>query len=360
MPRITFLKRSVSASCLIALILSGLFLTGCQENTKKIDDGVIVNEKVDILNSTALVATKIGQLKRGDEVGIFYKANVNGTDWVRVEKVGGGEKGGWIEARHVVTKKVLDQCLKLAKENADIPSQIGGRLKKETRLRLQPGRETESVTVLKGGTTFDILKRVRIEYKPPTGAAPVKDPKDNSKEKDPDPDENDQKFDFWYLARFPEESVYRCGWLYGGSIEIVEPDAIAGMIGSGRKTVAAIPFGGTLDKHGKIQKNFFILDKQIFNSEPVDFDRIYVVRWDPTADNYTSPFYEMNLKGLYPILYKTESESKTLFTLSLLSKEGQPIKAEYLAELLENRWQVTKLIDGQAQNVPNFPIPKKK
>lgn len=358
MPRTKFLTRCISAAGLFALILSGLLLTGCQETSKKIDDGVIVNEKVDVLNSTALVATKIGQLKRGDEVGIFFKANVNGIDWVRIEK--GGEKGGWIEARHVVTKKVLDQCLKLAKENADIPAQIGGRLKKETRLRLQPGRETESVTVLKGGTTFDILKRVRIEYKPPVAPPPAKDSKDNAKEKDPEPDETGQKYDYWYLARFPEESVYRCGWLYGGSIEIVEPDEIAGMIGSGRKTVAAIPFGGTLDKHGKIQKNFFILDKQLFNPEPVDFDRIYVVRWDPTADNYTSPFYEMNLKGMYPILYKTESETKTLFTLSLLSKDGQPVKAEYLAELLENRWQVTKLVGGQAQNVPNFPSPKKK
>jgi outer membrane murein-binding lipoprotein Lpp len=359
MPRTIFLRRSISAACLFALILSGLMLAGCKDNSKKLDDGVIVNEKVDVLNSTALVATKVGQLKRGDEVGIFYRANVNGTDWVRIEKTGGGEKGGWIEARHVVAKKVLDQCLKLAKENADIPAQIGGRLKKETRLRLQPGRETESVTVLKSGTTFDILKRVKTEYKPPT-APQAKDPKDATKEKDPDPDENGQKFDFWYLARFPEESVYRCGWLYGGSIEIVEPDEIAGMIGSGRKTVAAIPFGGTLDKHGKLQKNFFILDKQIFNSEPVDFDRIYVVRWDKTADNYTSAFYEMNLKGLYPILYKTESETKTVFTLSLLSKDNQPMKAEYTAELLETGWQVVKQVAGQEQTVPNFPNRKRK
>jgi hypothetical protein len=356
----SFLKRSFSASCLLAVILSGLFLAGCKESSKKLDDGVIVNEKVDILNSTALVATKVGQLKRGDEVGIFYKANVNGVDWVRIEKTGGGEKGGWIEARHVVPKKILDQCLALAKENADIPAQIGGRLKKETRLRLQPGRETESVTVLKGGTTFDILKRVRLEYNPPATAAPAKDAKDNSKEKDPDPDENGQKYDYWYLARFPEESVYRCGWLYGGSIEIVEPDDIAGMIGSGRKTVAAIPFGGTLDKHGKLQKNFFILDKQMFNPEPVDFDRIYVVRWDKTADNYTSAFYEMNLKGMYPILYKTESETKTIFTLSLLSKDNKPFKAEYAAELVDNTWQVIKVVAGQEQAVPNFPNRKRK
>lgn len=58
MPRTIFLRRSISAACLFALILSGLMLAGCKDNSKKLDDGVIVNEKVDVLNSTALVADR--------------------------------------------------------------------------------------------------------------------------------------------------------------------------------------------------------------------------------------------------------------------------------------------------------------
>lgn len=354
MLRPKFTTRSFATILVLAAFLFSLTQTGCRETAKKIDEGVVINEKVDVLNSTALVANRIGQLKRGDAVDIYFRANVNGVDWVRVTKPGGELKTGWVEARHIVNRKVLDQCLKLAKENADIPAQIGGKLRKETRLRMQPGRDSEVVTVLKSGVTFDILKRVRLEYKPPTTPQ-----KENVKE-DPDADDTGPKYDYWYLARFPEESVFRAGWLYGGSIEIVEPDEIAGLIGSGRKTVAAIPFGGTLDKHGKIQKNYFIVDKQSFNTDNVDFDRIYVVRWDPTADNYTSAFYEMNLRGMYPILYKTESETHTLFTLSLMEKDGKPFKAEYQASLLENTWSVAKVIAGQPQNVPGFPNKKRK
>ncbi len=298
----------------------------------KIDDSVVVNEGVDVFNSTALVNSKIGQLRKGDRVAIYHRAEVNGIEWVKIRKEG-ESKFGWIEARHVIPRRLLDACQALEQEYAAVQAQIGGRLKRETRLRIQPSREAEVITVLKGGTEFDVLKRQRVERRTPT----------TDENEKPTTDESDIKYDTWYLVRFPESSIYRVGWLYGGSVELIEPPAVAGIIGSGRRMVGAIPFGATLDKSGAVLKNYFLLDKQIFSNDPIaDFDRIYVVRFDPKTGNYTSAYYELPVRGLYPVTYQTESETQAKFLVPLMDKAGNVTQVEYTAELLNNVWTVRK------------------
>ncbi len=298
----------------------------------KLDDGVVIAERADVFNSTALVTSKIGQLQKGDKVAIYHQAEVNGLEWAKVQKEG-DSKVGWVEARHIVPRQLLDACLALDQEFAAVQPQIGGRLKRETRLRLQPRRDSAVITVLKGGTEFDILLRRRTERR-----AAITDESEN-----PTTDEADVKYDSWYLARFPEGSIYRVGWLYGGSVEIVEPPAIAGIIGSGRRMVGAIPFGTTLDKSGAALRNYFILDKQIFSNDPIaDFDRIYVVRLDPKSGNYTSAYYELSVRGAYPVSYRNDSDTEAAFAVPLMDKSGAVAQVEYTAALVNNVWTVRK------------------
>ncbi|OYT72393.1 MAG: hypothetical protein CFK52_05080 [Chloracidobacterium sp. CP2_5A] len=298
----------------------------------KLDDGVVIAERADVFNSTALVNSKIGQLQKGDRVAIYHQSEVNGLEWAKVQKEGDG-KVGWVEARHLVPRKLLDACLALDQEFAAVQPQIGGRLKRETRLRIQPRRDSAVITTLKGGTEFDILLRRRVERR-----AVVTDESEN-----PSADETDVKYDAWYLARFPESAIYRIGWLYGGSVEIVEPPAIAGIVGGGRRMVGAIPFGVTLDKSGTALKNYFILDKQIFSNDPIaDFDRIYVVRLDPKSGNYTSAYYELPIRGVYPVGYRNDSDTEATFTVPLMDKSGNVTQVEYRAELINSVWTVKK------------------
>ncbi|QUV84823.1 SH3 domain-containing protein [Chloracidobacterium aggregatum] len=298
----------------------------------KLDDGVVISERAEVFNSTALVNSKVGQLQKGDKLAIYHQAEVNGVEWLKVQKEG-ESKVGWVESRHVVSRKLLDACLALDQEYANVQPQIGGRLKRETRLRVQPRRDADVITVLKSGTEFDVLKRQRVERR-----AAVTDETEK-----PGADETDVKYDSWYLVRFPEGSIYRIGWLYGGSVELIEPPAIAGIIGSGRRMVGAIPFGVTLDKSGTALKNYFILDKQIFSNDPVaDFDRIYVVRLDARSGNYTSAYYELPVRGIYPVAYQNDSDTEARFMVTLLDKSGNPTQVEYTAGLVNNVWTVRK------------------
>lgn len=317
---------------LVVLLVSAGQTACLKTGGDKLDDGVVIAERVDMFNSTALVNSKIGQLQKGDKVAVYHQAEVNGVEWAKVCKEG-ESKVGWIEARHLVSQRVLDACQALEQENAAVQPQIRGRLKRETRLRVQPGREADVVTVLKSGTEFDVLKRRRVERRVAATDETEK----------PSTDEADVKYDTWYLVRFPENSIYRIGWLYGGLVELVEPPAVAGIIGGGRRMVGAIPFGTTLDKSGAVLQNYFILDKQIFNADPVaDFDRIYVVRFDAKTGNYTSAYYEAPVRGLYPVAYETDGETEARFFVPLMDKSGRVTQVEYTAGLVNNVWTVRK------------------
>ncbi|MGQ9898067.1 MAG: SH3 domain-containing protein [Acidobacteriota bacterium] len=319
---------------LVYALMALLIFTGqlaCSKSSK-LDDGVVISDRAEMFSSTALVNSKVGQLQKGDTLAIYHRAEVNGVEWLKVQKEG-ESKVGWVEARHVVSRKLLDACLALDREYANVQPQITGRLKRETRLRVQPRRDADVITVLKSGTEFDVLKRQRVERRVVSAdeTAPT------------NTDETDVKYDSWYLVRFPEASIYRIGWLYGGSVELIEPPAIAGIIGSGRRMVGVIPFGVTLDKSGTALSNYFILDKQIFSQDPVaDFDRIYVVCLDVKSGNYRSAYYELPVRGVYPVTYQNDSHTEASFVVTLFDKSGNPTQVEYKAELVNNLWTVRK------------------
>src|SRR5256885_8495057 len=103
-----------------------LLLSGCKHNSSKSgaiinEPGVIIAEKAQVRNSTALVAAPLKELKRGDTVNILEKRSVNQREFLRVRVEGDKPVEGWLESRQVISKKIVDECNKLAEEWKDVP-----------------------------------------------------------------------------------------------------------------------------------------------------------------------------------------------------------------------------------------------
>ncbi|HNH83633.1 MAG TPA: hypothetical protein PL157_14785, partial [Acidobacteriota bacterium] len=142
-------------------------------------------------------------------------------------------------------------------------------------------------------------------------------------------DDADTRFVDWYLVRFPKESIFPGGWAYGPAMELIAPEPLPSLVGSGRRVTGCVPIGSTKDKDGVLQTNYIVLDKSTFNRDSsIDFDRIYIVEWDPKQEEYTSIYREPDVRGTYPILYQV-GDGRTEFTVSLLNKQNQPVRTRY-------------------------------
>src|SRR5438105_1604632 len=107
------------------LVISSLILFSVSACKKKgaevIDQGVVIAEKAEVLNSTALVATPLKELRRGDEVDILERRSINQREFTHVRVSGDKPVEGWMETHFVISKRIVDECEKLAKEWKDIP-----------------------------------------------------------------------------------------------------------------------------------------------------------------------------------------------------------------------------------------------
>lgn len=296
------------------IILLTLLLTSCTSQTKEqvSEQGVVIYEKAQLLASTALVSTPVRELKRGDTVDILERQTVNQREFVKIRYTPSGEKAveGWLESRHVLSKPLLDESNKLAKEWESIATQALGRTKDKLKLRVSPSRDSSVLTLLPSGTQVEIVGRVRNERKVEDGQ---------------------KRFDRWYKVRLGEEYLTKAGWLYADSVELTPPDAIAALPGGSRRFAAWMEFGGVADEQtGKTESHYVILDKFTFSrDDEVDFDRIYIVVWKPDVHAYGSIYVESGLRGLYPMNYSKEGGIGTL-VLQLIDKKGEQTAARYL------------------------------
>ncbi len=313
------------------------FLTACHLTQKEIvEQGVIIAEKAPVRNSTGLVAATIKEVNRGEVVGIIERRNANQQDFVHVRLTGEKPIEGWIESRFIISKKIIDECNKLATEWKDIPTQATGKNKDKLKLRLSPSRNSEVVTLLTAGTKIEVVGRVRAERQSETND---KNEKSNSESKD--------KYDTWYKVRL-DNPIIKAGWLYADSVELTPPDSITALPGAGRKFVAWQAFGEITDSETKNnEKNYIILDKYAYSKEEdIDFDRIYVVAWDTETHAYKSIHIESQVKGLYPLKVEQET-SGYLFNVSLLDKQKNPILARYkiTGDAATNKWTVSRVVE---------------
>ncbi|HND20627.1 MAG TPA: hypothetical protein PLB18_14735, partial [Acidobacteriota bacterium] len=71
--------------CTMSILFFFLVIqAGCLDFEEKIDEGVVIADKVEVISSTALIHTKLGQVKKGDRLDISDRINANGIDYVKI------------------------------------------------------------------------------------------------------------------------------------------------------------------------------------------------------------------------------------------------------------------------------------
>src|SRR5438876_12148004 len=114
------------------LLLSSLNI-GCSTLAKRNNSGVVVARRAQIRSSTAVVAADLLEVNRGDSVDILDSIDVaDPTDntkkerWLRVRAHNDQSTEGWIEARNVMPRDVLESARKLAEQDRGITAQATG------------------------------------------------------------------------------------------------------------------------------------------------------------------------------------------------------------------------------------------
>src|SRR5438045_278143 len=156
----------IKSKFLILILLLGVVVAaGCSTLAKKNNSGLVVARRAEIRSSTAVVAAKLLEVNRGDEVEILETTDVvDPTDnsrkerWLRVKAQDEEKTEGWIEARNVMPSDVHESARKIAAEDKGIPSQATGQLRASSNLRLTPDRSgNENIMMrLDSGSVFEI------------------------------------------------------------------------------------------------------------------------------------------------------------------------------------------------------------
>jgi hypothetical protein len=324
------------ACCLLA---SALATGGCIfSDEKPMDEGIVRSETADVYSSTALVALKVATVKRGDVLDILRKEDVTGPTstetWLQVRLKDDAETNGWIEARHVVRQDVVNQTAEIAGKPDEMPSIARGRLKVNQRLRLQAGRDSPVAVTLARGTEFDITGKAQTSFrpekaKPKPGVTATNTDQDDEPE---EPDEPEEQTDVWYRVRLDEGAIIRGGWILAQSVSLEVPDEILHLEGEGRRFVAWLNVGNTLDPKARdasqAQRNNYVTFMRRGTAPgDVDYERIYCLFWDADARSYYAPYVDSDLRGVFPVAYRDEGGRK-IITANVLDAENKPVPIE--------------------------------
>src|SRR4051812_26789828 len=205
------------ASTLLPILISLTVVAGCNTLAKKNNSGVVVARRAEIRSSTAVVAAKLKEVNRGDEVEILDSTDViDPTDnsrkerWLRVKAQDEESTEGWIESRNVMPHEVYESARKLAGEDKAVSAQATGQLRASSNLRLTPDRSGNENIIMRldSGSSFDITgwKRVpkpkssetiETDVAPKAGSAP----QSNARSGKPNPDEDkepEEQNELWY------------------------------------------------------------------------------------------------------------------------------------------------------------------
>ncbi|HXD29789.1 MAG TPA: hypothetical protein VN643_01650 [Pyrinomonadaceae bacterium] len=343
------------------LLLLGI-LSGCNTLARKNNSGVVVTRRAEIRSSTAVVAAKLLEVNRGDEVEIIETTDVvDPTDnsrkerWLRVKAQDEEHTEGWIESRNIMPSDVYDKARKLAAEDKDIPSQATGQLRASSNLRLTPDRGGNENIIMRldSGSSFDITgwKRVpkpkasetiETDVAPKAGSAPQpvsKPGKGEDEEKEPE-----EQNELWYKVRLPPEiSPAPAGWIYGKQVGLSVPSDII-FYRTGREFVAWQRLDGdssnSADSASKSKDagrearpgSWVILEKsssdQPHTLDEHDFDRIYVLGYDKRDQEHYTAYRSPDLKGFLPCRVTGAGDNKS-FTIRVQDENGQLKDVQY-------------------------------
>ncbi|HKP84508.1 MAG TPA: SH3 domain-containing protein [Blastocatellia bacterium] len=307
-----------------ALALATLAAAGCGmiSGDSKIDEGIVIAPKETIRSSTAPVALPLVEVKRGDKLEILDQAQVKTptrtAEWYKVRTKNKDAVEGWIESRYVINKAVADKIQELFDKSKSTASQGIGRLKVQTKLRLEAGGDV--VTYLSRGTMVEIVGKTRTIVKP--------EKQQEADDSDETTEEPEARTVLWYQIRLPESEVLRAGWVGAQQVQLDVPDEILHLEGEGRRFTGWVVFDQTKDKKGEMKNNYIGLMKSLSTEGPIDFTRLWVLNYSLERGRYEGPYIEDGLRGVLPVAVKPDHRG---FTIQELDENGKTVPVEYEA-----------------------------
>lgn len=307
----------------LAVMLASTLFGACSllGGDTKIDEGIVIAPKLKIRSSTALAALDLAELKRGDRLDILDQAQVKTptrtNEWYKVRTKTKDATEGWVESRYVINKSIVAKTDEIYEKSKVIPSQGTGRLKVQTKLRVEAGGDV--ITYLSRGTMVDIVGKSRTTIK-------------NEKQLDADDseetDEPETRTVIWYQIRLPETEVLRAGWVGAQQVQLDTPDEILYLEGEGRRFTGWVVFDQTKTKKGEVKDNYLALMKNLSTEGPIDFTRLWVLVYSPDQGHYGGPYIEDGLHGVLPVLVHPDHKG---FTIHELDENGKSVAVEYEA-----------------------------
>ncbi|HWN98221.1 MAG TPA: SH3 domain-containing protein [Blastocatellia bacterium] len=307
----------------IFVVALACLVGGCKliSGETKIDEGIVIAQKLTIRSTTAPAALPLAEVKRGDRLEILeqaeFKTPTRTNEWYRVRTKTKDATEGWVEARSVINKSIVDKSQELFEKSKSIPSQGIGRLKVQTRLRLTP--DGDVVTYLSRGMMVEIAGKTRTTFKPE---------KQHDSDDSDDSDEPETRTVIWYQVRLPESEVLRAGWVGAQQVQLDVPDEILYLEGEGRRFTGWVVLDHIKDKKGVLKENYIGLMKSLSTEGPIDFTRLWILTYSPEQGRYVGGGIFDGLRGVLPITLGTASGHKG-FTIHELDENDKPVPAEY-------------------------------
>lgn len=318
------LQNRLLLTALVALLATALSGCGVLTGEAKIDEAVVIVKEATMRSSTAPVSLEIKKLKRGDRLDILEQATVKTPtrieEWYKVSATQGGEVG-WLEARYVINKPIVDKIEALFENSKALPAQGIGRLKVQSRLRLEAGGDV--VTHLNRGTMVEIVGKARTTIRPERQ-------QEEGGADDQVTEEPDVRTVLWYQVRMPESEVVRAGWIGAQQVELDVPDEILHLEGDGRRFTGWIVYDQTRTKKGELKNNYIGLMKSVTTEGPIDFTRLWFLNYSPDSNRYGGPYIEDGLRGVLPVTLGTAAGGKG-FTIQELDENDKPVAVSYEA-----------------------------
>jgi hypothetical protein len=319
------------------------------------EKATIISAKAQIRSSYSVVATDLLEVKRGERLDILEETDYSNEHWFRVRGQDSDNTEGWIEARNVITQKVLARSQALASEDHDIPSQATAQLKSPSNLRLSPDLNPENIMFkLENGAAFEVIswklvpklkEADDVDDAPKSG---VKDDKQKKtareiKKEEEEHDSLDERYDIWYKVRFdPSVSPAPAGWLFGRQVQLQVPaDIVHYQIGEKKfvtwqrldDTITSPNAGKNKDVAAKESKagSWVICAhsnkaKAEDGNEP-DFDSIIVIGYDKYDQQHYAVYRSGEIWGKLPLRVEGVGDNKIFkFTIKNASGELQEVQ----------------------------------
>ena len=279
------------ALCFVAL--AAFLAVGCTAGTtpKPAEIAYAARRTSDIRAELAPASAIVQQLKLGERVEILARRRST----IRVRTASGVE--GWTHESDVVSEDVRARMDKLARQEADSPSQGAVRAFDILNVHLAPARDATTIYQLQPDEGAEMLRR-EVAATAPNG-----------------------DLEAWYLVRLETRHV---GWLLARRVYSDIPVEVA-QYAEGRPIVAYFALGEVEDRSLDTSKTTWLWTQTDRREADYDFDRLRVFRWSAGRDSYQTIKLERRLHGRLPIRVgpvTTDRGQATGFTI-MVEKEGR-------------------------------------